>query len=72
MAKKMEIGDNISATVNGDKLVLEIDLSADTEPSASGKTLIVASSRGNKRVTDEVFIGVNCYKYADKKKKGKK
>jgi hypothetical protein len=71
MAKKMEIGTNIEAKIDGDKLVLEIDLSADTNPSVSGKTLIIASSQGNKRVNDDVFVGLNVYKYADKKK-GKK
>jgi hypothetical protein len=70
MAKKkqMEIGRNVSVEVNGDEMVITIDLSADTEPSASGKTLIVASTGGNKQVADNTFLGLNAYRYAGKKK----
>lgn len=57
MAMKVEIRDN--------KLCIEIDLEKPT-PSASGKTLVVASTRGN-AVTDAmvdgkpVTIGLNAY-----------
>jgi len=57
MAMKVEIKDN--------KLYIEIDLETPT-PSASGKTLVVASTRGN-AVTDAkindkpVIIGLNAY-----------
>lgn len=49
----------------GDKLIIEIDMQRPT-PSASGKTLVVASTRGN-TVTDlmidgkPVTIGLNAY-----------
>jgi hypothetical protein len=72
MAKKAnnnrteELGRNVKATVAGDILTLEIDLSAKTEPSMSGKTLIVATTQGNKSLGD-VKIGLNIYKYKDKK-----
>ena len=55
---------NITLTRNGDKLVVEIDLSKDFGPSASGKTLIVASTRGNPAVpgAPDTFIGLNCFR----------
>lgn len=55
--------DNIKATVKGDKLLLEIDLKADLGPSASGKTNVIASSRGNQSVPGHpnIKMGVNVY-----------
>jgi hypothetical protein len=71
MAKKtaQTLGRNVVATVVGDTLTIEIDLSAATEPSGSGKTLIVASTEGNKKVNDDWVLGLNCYKYATARKK---
>lgn len=69
--KTVELGRNVKATIEGTTLTLEIDLSAKTEPSGSGKTLIVATTQGNKELED-VKIGLNIYKYPDgggKKKK---
>ncbi len=53
------------------ELVIRIPLQEPT-PSASGKTLVVASSRGNKetdvRVDGKpVYIGLNAYTYKDAK-----
>ena len=54
---------NIDSKVNGDILTLTIDLSKEFGRSKSGKTVIIASTQGNKKIegTDAV-IGVNCYK----------
>lgn len=60
------LGRNVKASVDGDKLTLEIDLSEKPEPSASGKTMIVATTQGNKKIGD-MHIGLNVYKYKDKK-----
>lgn len=55
----------LTAEIKGSKLVIEIDLEPPT-PSASGKTLVVASTRGN-FTTDvkidgkPVTIGLNAY-----------
>lgn len=55
----------MSVEIKGNKLCIEIDLEKPT-PSASGKTLVVASTRGN-AVTDvmvdgkPVTIGLNAY-----------
>ena len=61
---------NINMKKDGDKLTIEIDLSQDFGPSSSGKTIIVASTRGNAPVTDTegTFIGINCFRYATPKK----
>ncbi len=62
---------NIQMRREGDKLVIEIDLSKDFGPSASGKTLIVASTRGNAPVPEAegTMIGVNCFRYTTPKEK---
>jgi len=57
MAMKVEIKD--------DKLYIEIDLEKPT-PSASGKTLVIASTRGNAVTTAKVdgkpvIVGLNAY-----------
>ncbi len=59
---------DLTATVEGDQLVIRLPLNPTPTPSASGKTLVVASSRGNKRTDLEVqgqavMIGVNAYIY---------
>ena len=47
MAKQTEeIGKNVKVTVNGNKMVIECDLSADFGPTKSGKTNIVATTSG--------------------------
>jgi hypothetical protein len=54
---------NVKMTVNGDKLLIEVDLSKSFGPSASGKTTIIASTEGNQAVDgrEEVKVGVNVY-----------
>ena len=55
-----------SAVIEGDELVIRVPMSTKPELSASGKTLVVASTRGNKE-TDcvvqgkKVVVGVNAY-----------
>jgi len=46
------------------KLMIEIDLTKDFGLSKSGKTITIASTRGNQKIegTDAV-IGLNVYKY---------
>ena len=51
--------------INGN-LVLTLPISTDPQPSASGKTLVVASSHGNLTTTvmingKPVVVGVNAY-----------
>lgn len=56
------LGENITYTVSEDnQLVITIDLNHRGGTSASGKTVRVASSEGNSRVTPDVFLGLNAY-----------
>ena len=55
----------MKVTIKGNTLVIEIEMQKPT-PSASGKTLVVASSRGNQATTAEidgkpVIVGLNAY-----------
>jgi hypothetical protein len=55
---------NVAMTRDGEKLMIEIDLAKDFGPSASGKTVIVASTRGNPPVpgVKDTYIGINCFR----------
>lgn len=58
----------MTANIEKGHLVIRIPMQAPT-PSASGKTLVVASTRGNVRTTVEVdgkpvTVGVNAYIHA--------
>ncbi len=57
----------IDAKIEGGKLIITCDLE-EPKPSASGKTLVVASTRGNMKTTATVdgkplIIGLNAYIY---------
>jgi len=56
----------MKVTIENNELVIRIPMQTPPQPSASGKTLVVASSRGNKvseAVVDgkQVVIGLNAY-----------
>jgi hypothetical protein len=56
----------MTAKIEGKELVIRIPLNDPPRPSSSGKTLVVASSNGNKltdaKVNDQqVIVGVNAY-----------
>ena len=56
----------MQATIKNGKLLIEIDLQTPPAPSASGKTLVVASTHGNQTTSlmiegQSVVIGVNAY-----------
>lgn len=60
----------LTATVEGNVLVIRLPLET-PKPSTSGKTLVVASSHGNKATEAEVngqkvVVGVNAYIYPAK------
>ncbi len=42
--------ENVELKVSGDKLVITVDLSKPGSPSSSGKTLLIASTRGALRI----------------------
>ena len=56
----------LTASIEGEYLVIKIPLNPTPVRSATGKTLVVASSHGNKQTELEVqgqpvFVGVNAY-----------
>jgi hypothetical protein len=65
---------NVEMTVHRDVLTLTIDVSKEFGPSKSGKTIIVASTEGNKSVPGRTEkVGLNIYKQEAKKPgKGRK
>lgn len=60
---------NVQTKIQGNKLLISIDLSKDQGPSGSGKTIIIGTTSGNKTIESEkhgdVVLGVNCYKYPE-------
>ena len=55
---------NVEMKVDGDILTIKVDLTKEFGPSASGKTIIIASTEGNISIPDkeDVKIGLNVYK----------
>ncbi len=54
---------NVEMTITGNVLTITVDLTKEFGPSASGKTIIVASTEGNVTVPDrEEKIGLNVYR----------
>jgi hypothetical protein len=52
------IGRNVEATVKDGKLTLVIDLSVEGQPSASGKTKVIATTNGFVNISG-VLVGLN-------------
>jgi hypothetical protein len=53
---------NVDLKVDGNIMTIKVDLSKDFGPSASGKTIQIASTLGNKPVKDGISFGLNVYK----------
>jgi hypothetical protein len=54
---------NVRLTVEGNILTIRVDLAKEFGPSASGKTIIIASTEGNISVPDrEEKVGLNVYR----------
>ena len=54
---------NVEIKVEGNILTIKVDLSKEFGPSASGKTIIIASTEGNVAVPDrDEKIGLNVYR----------
>lgn len=54
---------NVELTLEGTILTIKVDLSKEFGPSASGKTIIVASTEGNVTVPGRLEkIGLNVYR----------
>ena len=65
------MAEDLTVTRDGDMLVIRIPIGKPT-PSASGKTLVIASTRGNQKTTVQIdgkdlYLGLNAYVYAEAK-----
>jgi hypothetical protein len=63
-----QIGTNVTYSIQDGKLIIEVDLDQRGTPSKSGKTLVIASTRGNKTLTDDNgedvgVLGLNIYRH---------
>ena len=57
---------NVEMTVEGKMLTIKVDLSKEFGPSASGKTIIVASTEGNVTIPNrQEKVGLNVYRKND-------
>ncbi len=55
---------NVEMKLEGDILTIKVDVAKEFGPSASGKTIIIATTEGNIAIPDkeDVKIGLNVYK----------
>lgn len=55
---------NIEMSVDGNILIIKVDLTKDFGPSSSGKTVIIATTEGNQSVPgkEAIKVGLNVYK----------
>jgi hypothetical protein len=54
---------NVEMKIEGNILIIRVDLSKEFGPSSSGKTTIIASTEGNVSVLDrEEKVGLNVYR----------
>jgi hypothetical protein len=54
---------NVEMTLSGNILTIKVDLAKEFGPSASGKTIIIASTEGNITVPErEEKVGLNVYR----------
>jgi len=54
---------NVEMTVVGNLLTIKVDLSKEFGPSASGKTIIIASTEGNVTIPERMEkVGLNVYR----------
>ena len=52
-------------TVEGNTLIIKVDLTKEFGPSSSGKTIIIASTEGNQSIPNrDEIVGLNVYKKA--------
>lgn len=58
-------GQNVKVTQSKQKITIEIDASKTFGKSKSGKTLTIASTKGNVKLDNGVVLGLNCYRYPE-------
>lgn len=59
---------NVNVETVGNVLVIKVDLTQDFGPSSTGKTISIASTKGNKPIEGtDAIMGLNVYKYPSSK-----
>jgi len=53
---------NIETDVKGDILTIKINLTETHGRSGSGKSEVIATTRGNVKLDGGISLGINCYK----------
>ena len=62
MSERRNSMENLDIKVKGNVLTITVDLSKQLGPSASGKSMVIASSRGNQPIPGtEAIAGINIY-----------
>ncbi len=62
---------NVEYEIKGNIMTIKIDITKSFGPSKSGKSEMIASTEGNKRIKvneHDVWLGLNCYKKIAEKK----
>ena len=61
--------ENVKLAVSGNTLTITVDLAAPGTPSATGKTDVIASTRGNVPLPGfpQLRLGLNLYRYREDK-----
>lgn len=60
-----QYGNNVKVTQTAKKITIEIDTTKEFGLSKSGKTVSVASTKGNAKLDHGLVLGLNCYKYPE-------
>ena len=55
---------NIEISTKGSTLALTIDLSKTQGPSKTGKSIVIATTSGNKEIAPGIYMGLNIYRKA--------
>lgn len=58
---------NMNFKIEGNKLIIEVDLTQSFGPSKSGKTTTIASTGGFTDVIDDIILNLNVCKHIEKK-----
>jgi len=63
IGRVVSIGSNVSMVRDGDKVLIQIDLTQELGQSKTGKSTLIASTQGNRNVPGtDVKLGINCYR----------
>ena len=60
--RRKKLMENINIETKNNLLTITVDLSKNLGPSKSGKSIVIASTRGNKAIAPDTYMGLNIYK----------